>query len=130
MVAPLKDRGVSGLFTDLARDTSLLIRQEVALAKAEFTEQVAQLATGAVTLVAGGRLLFAGFLALLAAAVLGLALVLPPWRAAVAGGVLVMLVGLGLVIAGRRALVAHGLLPQGTMRRLRRSVERTKEHVG
>src|SRR5512139_3165331 len=80
-VTARRDRTLTGLFADLWRETSTLLRDEVALAKAELHEKVAQLGSGVSAVAAGGAILFAGFVVLLFAAVAGLALVLPPEHA-------------------------------------------------
>src|SRR5487761_1111582 len=114
LAAPLKERGIGALFSDLAREVSRLIRQEIALAKAELIDRTAQAGAGLVWCIAGGLVLFAGILVLLAAAVLALALVLPPWAAALAVGAFVPLVGLAILLKGRRDLAAGNLVPRRT----------------
>ena len=47
------ERSIADLFTDLTRETSQLVRQEVALAKAEVTENFSRARTGAVALAIG-----------------------------------------------------------------------------
>jgi hypothetical protein len=69
---PRSERSIAGLFGDLARESTRLLRQEIALAKSEMLAKLAQIGMGAGELVAGGLILYAGFLVLLAAAVLGL----------------------------------------------------------
>src|SRR5262245_8874524 len=70
------------LFKRFTSDLQTLVRQEIALATAQLTRAVGKLSTSVLTMVAGGVVLFAGFLTLLAAAVLGLALIVQPWLAA------------------------------------------------
>jgi hypothetical protein len=129
LFAPMKERGVGSLLSDLAREASRLIRQEIALAKAELVDRLAQVGTGAALCVAGGLVLFAGSLALLAAAILALALVLPPWAAALAVGGFVTLVGLVLLLKGRRDMAAHNLMPRRTLRTLRADAEWAREQL-
>lgn len=116
---PGADRPIAGLFAELARETTNLARTEIELAKAELTEKAGQAASGVVWLAAGGLIAFAGFLALLAAAVLGLANVLAPWLAALIVGVVVLAVGGMLVLMGRGRLRPENLQPQRTMETLR-----------
>jgi hypothetical protein len=78
---------------------------------------------------AGGICVFAGLLVLLAAAVLGLATVLPPWLSALIIGVLVVALGAGLLLLGKNRLNAEALTPQRTLRSLREDQIWIKEQV-
>ncbi len=128
-VAPLKDRGIAALFSDLAREAGCLVRQEIALAKAELLDRAARLGAGAVFLAAGAALLFAALMALGGAAILALALVLPPWAAALVIGAVLLALGLGLVVKGRHDLAARGLVPQRTMKTLREDAAWAREQM-
>ncbi len=129
LVAPLKDRGIAALFSDLAREAARLVRQEIALARAELMDRVARLGVGAVLVAAGAALLFAALLALAAAAILALALVLPPWAAALVVGAVLLLAGFGLVVKGRHDLAARGLLPRRTLKTLREDAAWAREQM-
>lgn len=128
-VAPLKERSVGSLFAELTRETSRLLRQEIALVKTELADRLGRAGAGLVLVVSGGLILFAGFLVLLAAAVLALALVLAPWLAALAVGAVVALLGLGLVLKGRRDMEARKLMPRRTLRSLRDDAAWAKEQM-
>ena len=88
-------RSLMGLFTDLWRETQTLVHQEAQLAKAELSEKVSQVTTGAGEIAAGGAVLFAGFIVLLFAAVGALQLLIPSdhaiWIAPLVVGVVVMI---------------------------------------
>ncbi len=129
LVAPIKDRGIAALFSDLAREAARLVRQEIALAKAELIDCVTRLGTGAVFVAAGAAILFAALLALGAASILALALVLPAWAGALAVGGALLLAGLGLVLKGRHDMAARGLLPQRTLKTLREDAAWAKEQM-
>ncbi|MCA1599763.1 MAG: phage holin family protein, partial [Chloroflexi bacterium] len=73
------ERSLGELFGDLAGQTGLLVREEVALAKAELTQNATRAGKEIGVLVIGGAVAYAGLLALLAAAILGLATALPAW---------------------------------------------------
>jgi Putative Actinobacterial Holin-X, holin superfamily III len=89
------------LVRQLLDELTLLFRQEVRLATAEASRSLGSLLTGVTSFAVAGAVLFAGLLVLLAAAVLGLALVLPAWGAALVVGAAVILIGVGLLGAGR-----------------------------
>jgi xanthine/uracil permease len=122
-------RTVGGLFGDLARESSRLIRQEIALAKAEVAGRVGQMGTGAAELAVGGALLFAGFLALMAAAIIGITYALPAWLATLIIGVFVCFIGLILALKGRRDIGPGKLVPHRTLRTLREDADWAKEQM-
>ena len=128
-VPPRADRSMSALLSALAREASRLFRQEIALARAELAGKLGQLGVGAAEMIIGGFIVYGGFLALLTAAVLGLAQVLQPWLAAVVVGVVTVVVGAGVVLKGRRDVGPRGLIPDRTMRTLRDDAEWAREHM-
>ena len=73
---------LTGLFGDLWRQTTTLVHQEAALAKAELSEKIGHMALGIGGIAAGGAVIFAGFIILLSSAVNALAPYLPPNMAA------------------------------------------------
>ncbi len=126
---PGAERTVAGLFGDLARETSRLIRQEVALAKSEVMGKVGRMGLGAAEAAVGGFIAYAGFLVLLAAAVLGLAEVLAAWLAALIVGIVVVAVGAFILLKGRHDMVPGNLKPERTLRTLRDDAEWAREQM-
>lgn len=126
-------RSLTGLFSDLWRETLDLFREEAELAKAEITEKVSQVQSGVVEIAAGALVLYAGFLVLLAAASVGLAMMLPDphgaWLGPLIVGVVVMIAGAILLGKGRSNMKATNLKPERTMHEMRRDVELAKEHA-
>jgi hypothetical protein len=116
---PKSDRSVVALLSDLASETATLVRQEIALFKAEFREKVARLGQGVGALAAGGLVAFSGWLVLLAAAVLGLSNVVAPWLAAVIVGFVALALGAGLLFFGKNRLDADALALRRTINSLR-----------
>ncbi|HEX8757426.1 MAG TPA: phage holin family protein [Steroidobacteraceae bacterium] len=109
-----------GLLRRLTDELSTLLRQELALATAEVSRSMRVMLTGAASLAVGGAVLFTGLLAMLAAAVLGLATVLSPWLSALLIGAAVAIIGVVLVLAGIRSLDPSTLKPSRTAESLRR----------
>jgi len=103
-VEPNPDRSVATLLSDLATEAGMLVRQEVALFRAEINEKLARLGQGVGALAAGGLIAFSGWLAVLAAAVLGLSQIVAPWLAALIVGLVVLVLGAGLVLFGKNRL--------------------------
>ena len=131
--APRDGRSLLGLFSDLWRETSTLVHEEVALAKAEMSEKANRAGSGVAAIAAGGAVLFAGFLMLLLAAAAGLERVLPPeqaeWLAPLIIGIVVMIAGYIAFASGRSKLKAENLKPSYTMESLRRDSRLVKEHI-
>ena len=115
---PKTDRSIATLLSDLASETILLLRQELALLKAELHEKFSRVGQGATALGAGALIAFSGWLVLLAAAVLGLATVVPPWLAALIVALVVVAIGAALLLVGKNRLDAEALTPKRTMRAL------------
>ena len=112
-------RPVAALLTDLAGETSTLVRQEIALFKAELSEKLTRMGVGAGALAAGGVIAFSGWLALLAAAILGLSHAVAPWLSALIIGVVVIALGAGLALFGKSRLKVNALVPRRTLNSLR-----------
>lgn len=112
-------RPVAALISDLAAETSTLVRQEIALFKAELNEKLTRIGVGAGALAAGGMIAFSGWLALVAAAIIGLSHVLAPWLSALIIGVVVIALGAALVLLGKNRLKADALVPRRTLNSLR-----------
>jgi hypothetical protein len=127
------ERSLGTLFSELSQETTTLVQQEVALAKAELSEKLAHLGRAVASLAIGGLVLFAGLLVLLDAAVYGLSTLLPPelrpWLAALIVGGVVAGIGFVLLQKGRSTLHSATLAPQRTAESLRRDKDMVKEHV-
>jgi lipopolysaccharide export LptBFGC system permease protein LptF len=111
------------LLRRLMDELTLLFRQEMALATAELTHALSKLTSAVTAIATGGAVAFAGFLVLLAAAVLGLANVVAPWLAALIVGGVVTAVGIALLLAGRKKLDPAELKPRLSPESIRRDKE-------
>jgi len=125
--ASLRDRPIGEVAGELTRDLSLLVRQEIALAKAEVTQKGKQVAPGLGML--GGSavvgLMAAG--ALTACAVLVLALFLPEWLAALIVGVVLGAVAYLLMRSGKEQVQKVGApIPEQTIETVKEDVEWAK----
>lgn len=125
----LEDKSLRNLLADLVREVSILFRQEIALARAELSEDLSRLTSGAASVAIGGAVAFAGLLFLLACATLALANVVAPWLAALIVGGTVSLVGLALLIKGRSDLRMNNLVPHRTIESVHHAKRLAKEHM-
>ncbi len=123
------DRSLSELFTDLSRELTALVRQEVALAKTEMSDKAARAGRNAGVLAVGGAIAYAGLLALVAAAIIGLAHALAWWLSALIIGVLVVVIGVGLMWTGFAALRHADLIPHRTVQTLKEDAEWAKRQM-
>jgi len=123
------DRSLGELFADLARDTSTLVRQEVNLAKVEISDKISKAGKDVASMAVGGAVAYAGFLALVAAAILLLAKALDWWLAALIVGVVVIAAGYLLIQRGRTALKQEDLAPRQTMQTIKEDAEWAKRQT-
>jgi len=124
------ERSLGDLFTELARETSTLVRQEVQLAKAELTQSATEAGRAIAFLIVGGAVAYAGVLFLLLAIVYGLiAAGMDPWLAAGLVGLVVVIVGAVLVMRARESLSAAMTGPRRTITTLKEDTEWAKEQL-
>ena len=109
------DRSLGDLFSELTHEMRTLIQQEIQLASAELSGKASTAARNVGFLAAGAALIYAGFLAVVAAVVLGLAHLLPWWLAALVVGLVVALAGYLLLQKGIGALKRLDPAPRQTI---------------
>jgi hypothetical protein len=119
----LRDRSTADLVKGVTELVPRLVREEMALAKAEVTEKGKHAGVGAGLLGGGGLFAYFGLAVLIAAAVLGLSEAVEPWLAAVIVAVVLF------VIAGILALVGKGQLKRGMPPVPAQAVDSTKQDV-
>jgi peptidoglycan/LPS O-acetylase OafA/YrhL len=117
------DKSTAQLVTDLTRLVPELAREEIALAKAELAEKGKHAGVGAGLFGAAGITALFGVGVLLAAAVAGLAEVLPVWASAL------IVAAVLLVVAGVLALVGKKQVSQATPPAPTQAVASTKRDV-
>jgi len=124
------ERSLGDLFSDLSRETTTLVRQEVQLAKAELTQSATEVARGVGMLVAGGAVAYAGLLFLLLAIVFGLIQAgWDAWLSALVVGLVVVAIGAILVLRARESLKPANLAPRRTVETLKEDQEWAKEQI-
>ena len=125
-----ESRSVPELLRDLAGDSATLIRQELALARAETQDKLHQSTGAVVAIMAGALLALAALIVLLDAVVYGLTEAgLERWLAALIVGGAVALVAFILVRKGQNDLAAPRLAPERTAANLRKDLDLVKEQV-
>lgn len=119
-----RDEPISGLLRSLVADVGLIARREAELAKIELKEKASKAGVAIGLLVAGAAFALYALGVLIAAAVLGLAIVLPAWAAA-------SIVALALiVIAAVLALIGRAKLREGAPYAPTRTLATVEEDIG
>ncbi|HYP12409.1 MAG TPA: phage holin family protein [Bryobacteraceae bacterium] len=126
-MADKQDRSIGELISELAGETATLVRQEVALAKVEFSQKAGQVGREVASLAIGGALAYAALLCLIAAAISLLAGVMPWWTAALIVGAIVGIVGAMMASKALAALRNINLAPQQTIETLKENAQWVKE---
>src|SRR5215210_2023741 len=123
------DRSLGELFSELAQETTTLVRHEVNLAKVEMTEKASRAGKHVGFLAAGGAVAYAGLLAILAGVIALLNAVMPLWLAALLVGLVVAVVGYLLVRRGLDALKREDFTPRQTMETLKEDQQWAKDQT-
>lgn len=111
---------VPGLLKQLANEISTLFSKEITLARVEISESIDEAKKGAASMISGGSVLYAGFLFLLLAAVVGLAQVVEFWVASLIVGGVVAIIGLIMVQSGKKKMQPSSLKPEHTLNSLQK----------
>lgn len=133
------ERSLGDLFSELAAETSTLVRQEVALAQTELTQKATSVGKNVGFLVAGGAVGYTALLVILAAAVIGLTqlisslsgwqIITSAWVAAAIVGLIVGIVAYVLVTSAIAKLKNTELTPRQTVETLKEDAEWLKKQV-
>ena len=124
-----EDRPLGELFSDLANETSTLVRNEVALAKIELTQKATDIGKNIGFLAIGGAVAYAAFLALAAAIIMLLAKAMPAWVAALIIAFLVAATAWLLISSALSKLQRTELMPEQTVETLKEDAQWIKEQV-
>lgn len=118
------------LVKQLSEQVSRLIRDELKLAEYEMTSKARRIGRGAGMFGGSGLVALYGIGCLLAAAIIGLAGVLPAWAAAlIVGGVLLLIAGLTALAGKSQVSKAVPPVPEQTVQSVQADVEEIKERA-
>jgi hypothetical protein len=127
-VAPEASAGE--LVKQLSEQVSRLIRDELKLAEHEMTSKAKRIGRGAGMFGGSGLVALYGIGCLLAAAIIGLAAVLPAWAAAlIVGGALLVIAGLAALMGKSQVSKAAPPVPEQTVQSVKADVEEIKERA-
>ena len=116
MAEPRTERSLGDLFGTLTSQLGQLVHQEVELARTELTANAVRTGRNASLIGAGGVVVHAGFLALVAAAIAPLvtAFDLDVWLGALVVAIVLFVAGFALIQRGRSQLESASLAPTRT----------------
>lgn len=119
---------IGELLTELRDESTTLLRQEIALAKAELNEKASRVGKNTLEVAAGGALAYAGLIVLLIGIALlvsrilvafGLSAETAVWLGPLAVGGIVAIVGAVMLTQAKKAMSADKLFPRETVESLK-----------
>lgn len=132
------DNSVADIIRKLRDETTMLVQQEMALAKTELSEKAGRVGRNVGYLAIGGLIAYAGLIFLLHALSVGLADILnqagvgtaAAWLAPLIVGLLVLFIGYGLVQKAMHTFKHETVIPEKTAASLKENKEWAKQKVG
>lgn len=124
-----EERSIGELFGELTQDMTLLVRQEVQLARVELEQKATRLGSAFATVGIGGFIAYVGALAIVAGLILLLTDLagIEPWIAALLIGGILAIAGYVMLQGGLRRLKQSDLAPRSTVETLKDDVQWAKE---
>ena len=133
------ERSLGELFSELASETSTLVKQEVSLATTEMTLKATKVGKNVGYLAAGGAVAYTALLVILAAIVIGLTqfishlmnwqIITSAWIAAAIVGLVVGIIGYVLVTSALAKLKTVELTPHQTVETIKEDAQWLKDQV-
>jgi uncharacterized membrane protein YqjE len=125
----VREEPVGALVSDLTSDMSRLVRDELQLAKAELKDKGREAGVGIGLFGGAGTVVLYGLGALIAAAICGLAVVVPAWLAALIVAVVLFAVAAVAALLGKRHVSqATPPIPQRAVEGVHEDLEALKGH--
>jgi hypothetical protein len=124
-----QERSIGELFGQLSQDMTLLVRQEIQLARTEMSDNLSRLANNLISVAAGGFVAYLGGLALVAAVILALrdlANISLALSALIVGAILAV-IGWVMLQRGLKEMKRVDLAPRRTVETLKDDVQWAKE---
>lgn len=125
-----EDRSLGELFSELASETSTLVKQEVALAQTELTQKATKVGKNVGFLVVGGAVAYAALLAFIAGLIIILGNALDNhWLAAFIIGVVIAVAAVVMIMSALSALKTTGITPTRTVETIKEDAQWLKDQV-
>lgn len=131
------ERSIGQILRELTHETSLLLRQEVDLAKTEMSEKASRVGTNLGSVAVGGAVAFLGAIALLMAVIYALGAILnnfvspdtASWLAPLIVGAILAAAGYSLMTKALATLKQESLAPKKTTQSLQENKAWLKEKI-
>lgn len=124
-----EERSLGDLFSELATETSTLVRQEVALAQTELTQKATRVGKNVGYLAVGGFVAYAAMLAVLAGIIMLIGLVIPVWLSAIIVGLVVGGIGYFMISSALGELRNTDPVPRDTVETIKEDAQWIKNQV-
>ena len=125
-----EEKSLGDLFSELATETSNLVKQEVALAQVELTQKAIKVGKNIGFLVVGGAVAYAALLSFVAALIIGLGQLLGNyWLSALIVGIIILVAAGVLIMSAVNALKNTGLTPTQTVETIKEDAQWLKDQV-
>jgi len=121
-MAAIRERSLADVLHDIVANVQDIVRSELRLASVEIRQELAKAARAGKVAAAGGVLALFALAFLLLAAVYALALVMPPWLAALTVAIVLAITGSILISAGSKRLKLIHLKPEKTVASIRETL--------
>jgi predicted phage tail protein len=133
MAIDKSEKSLPTVFSDMTRDMVDLVRQEIALARAEVSQKISTAQAALTSVAIGAAIALAGLFIILQAVVNAVAMMLPPnlapWLAPLLVGAVIAIIGYAMIKGGSSKLQAENMVPQRTVDSLRRDKAVAEEKV-
>ncbi len=124
------ERSLGELFSELASETSTLVKQEVALAQTELTQKATKVGKNVGYLVVGGAVAYAALLSFVAALIIGLGGLLGRyWLAALIVGIVIAVAAVVMIMSALSALKNTGITPTQTVETIKEDAQWLKDQM-
>jgi len=124
-----EEKSLGELFSELASETSSLVRQEVALAQTELSHKATKVGKNVGFLAVGGFVAYAAMLSILAGIVILLGSVIPLWLSAIIVGLVVGGVAFFLITSALAELRKTDPVPRDTVETIKEDAQWLKNQV-
>jgi hypothetical protein len=124
-----EEKSLGDLFSELATETSSLVRQEVALAQTELTQKATRVGKNVGYLAVGGFVAYAAMLAILAGVIILLGQAIPLWLSAIIIGLVVGGTGYFLISSALAELKKTDPVPRDTVETIKEDAKWLKNQV-
>jgi hypothetical protein len=125
-----EERSLGDLFSELATETSTLVKQEIALVQTELTLKATKVGKNVGYLVVGGAVGYAALLAFIAALIIGLGSLLDNyWAAALIVGVVIAIAAVVMILSAINSLKNMEMTPTQTVETIKEDAQWLKDQV-